>query len=123
MPVKTDEKVRLSVVELKRKGHSYSQIQKMTGLTPPTIAKVLKEAGMTHPRGTEGSRPQQKSSAGSEPIPISSDDGLSSFQPAAKVEPVKKKKASGRVYCDHCGTGFDFEDESEVPDKCPECGA
>lgn len=130
MSVKTVETSREKAVQLRKEGKTYTQIEKATGLSRPTVAKILKEAGLTGQKAApQESMKQPAVSVGSSAIPISNGDGLTEFQPPPKKEhaTVNTKKneepKGGRVYCGNCGTGFDYTDESEVPDKCPECGA
>jgi len=120
MPVKTDEKLRIQAVEMKKAGKSWGEIQKTTGIARPILGKIFKEAGLTRKGGLSEYREKKAAQA--------TGDGLSEFQPPAKqpaqrVKPTLVEKGE-KVYlrCDHCGVVLEGEPGDQPPDTCPECG-
>lgn len=139
--MKTPENVRNQIVQLRREGKSYSEIQRAVNVSSPTVAGVLSEAGLTRKRSAAAAAVQASAQAGLSSSPVSNSssesktrqangDGVSHLQPEPKkVKPDRVDHAprgngeTQHVQCDGCGTVFAYSDESEVPGSCPECGA
>lgn len=132
MPKKTLEEVREKVVQLRKGGATYTQIERNpetinpdTGkpLARPTLIKILREAGLTKRANAEAQTTPPPSSAGmpsktpSLPVPASS-NGVDDFMPKAP----KKAPSSVEFQCDQCGTEFIGTEDDPLPEVCPECG-
>lgn len=126
MPKKTSEEIREKVVALRKSGATYTQIEKQvispeTGepLARPTLIKILKEAGLTTPKGPR-QVPAASSATQARPTsaPSASSNGVSDFMP--KNQP--KRKVYQEFVCEHCGMEFVGPEDEEPPETCPECG-
>lgn len=141
MPKKLPEQVREKVVQLRKAGRTYAEIEAMvtnpeTGqpIARPTLISVLKEAGLT--RGVS-SAAKQATGAVSSPPPTTAaapsgappaarpsaqparGNGVDEFMPKDKPKP---KAQPIDFQCEHCGTEFTADSEDDLPDVCPECG-
>lgn len=124
MPSATPMKTQERIVELRKAGKTYSQIQKETGAAGPVISKVLKKAGLTQSRsGTETLAPSESVPATTAPAPSvgTASDWLKEFQPPA----VKEKPRVERYKADCCGVIFTLDEGEKLADvtACPAgCG-
>lgn len=130
MSAKTQEEIRDKVVELRKSGLSRSkihvQLQKEMGavLSPPTLNKILREAGLTDPardpRRFWKSKPMGLPQSQNPPIPVAQGDGISHLQPPA-TPPSPFPKPSVRMRCSSCHSLIQGE-VGESIEKCPGCG-
>lgn len=136
MPPKTSEPQRQEVIRLRKQEPpaTYREIERATGLTQPTIAKILSEAGLTAPKTKSPASPSAptptttRSSSDSQPGAAA----IAALTPEAKSMPKPKAPktpppAEDDVYecnTDAGGCGAQFTEEPGVdPTECPGCGA
>lgn len=145
MPKKLPEELREKVVQLRKEGRTYAEIEAMvvnpeTGkpIQRPTTIQVLKEAGLTRPAssaaksatGPASSPPPRTAAAPSgapqaarqSAPPRAAGNGVDEFMP--KDAKPKKPAAAGPIEfeCEHCGSEFTADSEDDLPEVCPECG-
>jgi hypothetical protein len=137
MPVKTDEKTRNLIVNLRREGKSYNEIQRTVNVSGPTVAGVLKEAGMTQakkppsPKVAGQSSPQTKpssyTSTQSQTMRQGTGNGVDDLQPPPGPKRVKPEVVGEdevvEIQCDHCGVILHGKPGDPMPETCPECGS
>lgn len=133
MPAQTPQETQDKIVELRKSGKTYSQIQAALQVHPLTVAKVLKKAGLAGKSQPGPGKPPSAapaSSAAPAPAsakpavspPTSSADPLAEFQPPAP--PSRPKLAPPPTYqCDACGARFNLDPGESIDSvKCPGCG-
>lgn len=142
MPKKLPEAVREKVVQLRKEGRTYAEIEAMvvnpeTGqrLARPTTIKVLKEAGLTRaassadkqatgpassPPPRTAAAPSAAQTAGQPSVPLARTNGVDEFMPAAKkaaakASPKTKPNADpSEAFEFECdGCGAEFTADSE----------
>jgi len=143
MPKKLPETLREKVVQLRKEGRTYTEIEAMVvnpetnqRLARPTTISILREAGLTRQRApAAAAKPTSpspsagtpsgsgSSSAPASSIPFAKTSGVDEFMPKT---PEKKSKPAATqpfdIECDTCGTEFVVDSEDDVPESCPECG-
>ncbi|MBW3583459.1 MAG: hypothetical protein KY455_10215 [Euryarchaeota archaeon] len=129
MPESITGEQRDKTVALRKEGKKYREIEAETGLSQMTIAKVLREAGMTRKSSTTAETAEpDPSTSGTDLTPRPGSEAIRELTPAAAPAAPNQAKAPtkgerpdpNQVFtCTKCGTDF-REWDGEEP--CPACG-